>query len=121
MKPFSRMIAILGAGLLGTSMGAPPEILHHQGRLSVESVNFDGIGQFRFALVTGDPVTETLWTHDGSGVGLPGAMPSSALPLPVVKGHYGYSLGEGNPIPSAVFESNEDVRLRFVGLSWTLD
>ena len=88
---------------------AAPGVLNHQGRIAVGGVNFDGAGHFKFALVDAAG-TVSLWSNDASSTG--GDEPTSALALPVVKGHYSTTLGEGNPITPSVFGENEDVRLR---------
>ena len=38
-----------------------PRLLHHQGRMAVEGVPFDGSGQFKFALVDGGGTT--FWSN----------------------------------------------------------
>ncbi len=92
----------------------PPPVMSHQGRVSVDGVNFDGIGRFKFALVddTGDV---TYWSHDGTSVA--GAAPDSDIELPVTKGLYSVLLGDTDianmteSVSAAVF-TNPDVRLR---------
>lgn len=92
---------------------AVPQIISYQGRVAVGSVNFDGTGLFKFALVNGTG-TVTYWSNDGTSVS--GAAPSAAVSLPVSKGLYSVLLGDAGvtnmtPIPASVF-TNEDVRLR---------
>ena len=88
-----------------------PGILSHQGRIAVNGVNFDGAGQFKFALVNGAGDT-SLWSNDGSSAG--GAEPTAAAEVTVAKGHYAVLLGEAPmpEIPATVFSENADVRLR---------
>ena len=43
--------------LFATAMSAVPEMLHHQGRVAVNGVNFNGSGKFKFALVDGGTQT----------------------------------------------------------------
>jgi len=54
-----------------------PQLLNYQGRVAVgnPAVNFDGSGQFRFALVNAAGNT-TYWSNDGTSVG--GAQPTAA-------------------------------------------
>jgi hypothetical protein len=64
------------ARLLGLSLmigaleasAAVPQVLNHQGRVSVGGENFDGDGQFKFALVNGDGTT-SYWSNDGTSNG----------------------------------------------------
>ena len=85
-----------------------PRMLHHQGRMAVEGVPFDGSGQFKFALVNATGTT-TFWTNDGTASG----QPNNHLALPVTRGLYSVLIGDApmTPLPVAVF-SNPDVRLR---------
>ena len=78
-----------------------PGLLNYQGRISAGGTNFNGTGQFRFALVDGTGAA-TYWSN---GVG--------TVSLPVIKGLYSTVLGDAGmtPIPSSVF-TNADVRLR---------
>ncbi len=91
-----------------------PQILNYQGRVAVGGVNFDGTGQFKFALVNSDG-TETFWSNDGTST--IGDEPTAAVPLPVAKGLYSVLLGDDVslanmlPVPPSVF-ANPDVRLR---------
>ena len=43
-----------------------PQIISYQGRVAVGTVNFDGTGQFKFALVNAAGTT-TYWSNDGTG------------------------------------------------------
>ena len=89
----------------------PPGILNHQGRIAVNGVNFDGAGQFKFALVNAAGDT-TYWSNDGAST--TGDEPSAAVPVTVSKGQYAVLLGDapmGAILPS-VFAENADVRLR---------
>jgi hypothetical protein len=70
-------IAILGlvalvalAGTIPARAQVPPQLLHYQGRVADNNGNFNGQGQFKFALVNGDG-TVSYWSNDGqSGVNL---------------------------------------------------
>jgi microcystin-dependent protein len=82
-----------------------PGIINYQGRVSVAGTNFDGTGQFKFALVNNTGAA-TYWSN---GV--------NTVSLTVTKGLYSVLLGDtGIPnmstsIPAPVF-TNSDVRLR---------
>ncbi|MBS0657414.1 MAG: tail fiber domain-containing protein [Verrucomicrobia bacterium] len=116
--PLLSACALLLLAPLSLPAGAPPvvvpPILHYQGRVAVDGVNFDGQGQFKFALVN-FAGTATYWSHDGSSTG--GAAPATAITLPVQKGLYAVLLGDfsvpgmTSPVPLTAFNRN-DVRLR---------
>ena len=85
-----------------------PQLINYQGRVAVDGVNFDGAGQFKFALVEGAGPT-LLWKNDGSAGN---AEPATAVTLSVTKGLYSVMLGANmTAIPNTVF-ANADVRLR---------
>lgn len=98
--------------LLATVVHAQvPALLNHQGRMAVNGINFDGTGQFKFALVNTDG-SATFWSNDGTAAG----EPATAVSLPVNKGLYSVLLGDTTltnmtAVPPAVF-ANGDVRLR---------
>lgn len=90
-----------------------PKLLNHQGRIAVGSVNFDGTGQFKFALVSNGGST-TYWSNDGSSTA--GSQPAAAVSLSVTRGLYSVLLGDTalsgmTAVPPEVFQ-NADVRLR---------
>jgi hypothetical protein len=106
-------LVVLAAMLAGIASAALPQTLNHQGRIAVEGVNFDGNGQFKFALVNANG-TATYWSNDGSSVA--GAAPAAAVTLTVSKGLYAVLLGNTalanmTAIPAGALE-HEDVRLR---------
>ncbi|MGY8647984.1 MAG: hypothetical protein ACKVLL_11595 [Verrucomicrobiales bacterium] len=75
------------------SSAAVPQVLNHQGRVSVGGENFDGSGQFKFALVAGEgEETTSYWSNDGTSIG--GAEPSDPVTLEVNKGLYSVLLGD---------------------------
>ncbi len=82
--------AVLGLLLLSlVSVTAQvPSMLNYQGRLQVGTNDFNGTGQFKFALVNADGST-TYWSNDGT----PSGQPAAALSLPVTKGLYSILLG----------------------------
>lgn len=116
MRPPPFLVLFLLAGLsllLRPEAQAVPRLLNHQGRVAVNGVNFDGTGQFKFALTDAAAAT-TFWSNDGSSTA--GGEPSSAVSLPVVRGLYGVLLGDPalahmTPVPASVFE-NDAVLLR---------
>jgi hypothetical protein len=99
---------------LATSAPAQvPQLINYQGRVAVGTTNFNGTGQFKFALVNATGTT-SYWSNDGSSVG--GSQPTAAVSLTVTKGLYSVLLGDTSlanmtAIPNSVF-SNADVRLR---------
>ena len=103
----------LVASGLGTTQGAVPQLLNHQGRVAVNGVNFDGNGQFKFALVNATGTT-TYWSNDGSSTA--GSQPTAPVTLSVTKGLYSVLLGDTTltnmtALPSSALDY-EDVRLR---------
>ena len=90
-----------------------PQIINYQGRALVGSTNFNGTGQFKFALVNANGST-TFWSNDGTSSG--GGEPTNAVSLGVSNGLYSVLLGDTaitnmTAIPPSVF-NNSDVRLR---------
>jgi hypothetical protein len=107
MKRISIAISIVMICLLGvtSARGQVPGIINYQGRVIVAGTNFDGTGQFKFALVNAAGTTR----HWSNGV--------STVSLTVTKGLYSVLLGDttipnmSTAIPATVF-TNADVRLR---------
>jgi DNA-binding protein YbaB len=96
-----------------TALAALPQVLNHQGRIAVQGVNFDGNGQFKFALVNANG-SVTYWSNNGSSVA--GSEPTAAVTLAVSRGLYSVVLGNlalpnMTGIPSSALEY-DDVRLR---------
>src|SRR2546430_13216841 len=90
-----------------------PQLTNFQGRVAVDGVNFNGAGEFKFALVNGDG-SSSFWSNDGSSAN--GNEPSNAVPITVSQGLYAVLLGDATltnmtPISAAIF-TNNDVRLR---------
>jgi hypothetical protein len=90
-----------------------PQIINYQGRVLAGTTNFNGTGQFKFALVNTNGLT-TYWSNDGTSVN--GSEPTNAVSLGVSNGLYSVLLGDTSlsnmmTIPPTVF-SNSDVRLR---------
>jgi hypothetical protein len=90
-----------------------PQLINYQGRVVVGSTNFNGTGQFKFALVN-DTGSQTYWSNDGTSVN--GSEPANAVSLAVSNGLYSVLLGNATlpnmiVVPATVF-TNPDVRLR---------
>jgi hypothetical protein len=99
------VLVIISINLASLVRAQVPGIINYQGRASVNGTNFDGTGQFQFALVNGPLGTTTYWSNG-----------TSTVSLPVTKGLYSVLLGDTTvsnmlAIPSTVF-ANSDVRLR---------
>ena len=106
------LIWLIAQGL-GTTQAAVPQQLNHQGRVAVNGVNFDGNGQFKFALVNADG-TVSYWSNDGTSSA--GSEPTSPVTLPVTKGLYSVLLGNTTlanmtALPPSALD-HDDVRLR---------
>jgi hypothetical protein len=106
-------LLLLVAATTTTLCAQVPQMLNYQGRVAVGTTNFDGSGQFKFALVNTDGST-TYWSNDGSSTA--GSEPTAAVTLTVTKGLYSVQLGDTTltnmtAVPASVF-TNPDVRLR---------
>ena len=106
-------LAVFAASVCGPVSAALPQVLNHQGRVAVQGVNFDGNGQFKFALVNAAG-TVSYWSNDGTGSA--GSPPAAPVTLAVSKGLYSVQLGDTvltnmTELPSSALE-HEDVRLR---------
>ena len=91
-----------------------PQLVSYQGRVAVGTVNFEGTGQFRFALVNAAGTT-VYWSSAADTTPADG-VPDTAVSLPVSKGLYSVLLGDTSvagmaAIPASVW-ANADVRLR---------
>ena len=104
---------ILGSvlSLVTLASAQVPQMINYQGRVAVgdPAVNFNGTGEFKFALVNGDG-SASYWSNDGTSTD--GSEPTAAVSLTVTKGLYSVLLGANmTAIPNSVF-ANSDVRLR---------
>jgi alpha-tubulin suppressor-like RCC1 family protein len=104
---FFSMLGVLESG------AAVPQVLNHQGRIAVEGVNFNGNGQFKFALVNASG-SISYWSNDGTSTA--GSAPSSPVTLTVTKGLYSVLLGDTalanmTALPASAL-NHGDVRLR---------
>ena len=109
-----RLFSLLSASLMFClhSNAQVPQLLNYQGRITVGGTNYDGAGQFKFALVNANGSTN-YWSNDGNNLGAP----NSSVSLTVVKGLYSVMLGDTTiggmkvPIAPSVF-NNSEVYLR---------
>ena len=113
MNPLIRFLTVSAFALSVASLGAQvPQLINYQGRVTVGGTNFDGTGQFKFALVNAAGSTN-YWSNDGLATG----QPAVAVALPVTKGLYSVLLGDpsiagmGGAISPFIF-ANPEVRLR---------
>ena len=95
------------------AQGQVPQIISCQGAINAAGSNFNGLGQFKFALVNSNG-TATFWSNDGSSVAA--SEPNQAVTNPVDQGLFTILLGDNTisnmaPVPWSVF-TNSDVRLR---------
>jgi hypothetical protein len=75
-----RLLAAAFLALTVTAAAQVPNILNYQGRIAVRGVNFDGTGQFKFALVDGGTTTTpTTRTATGTAVVTSGFVTSITL------------------------------------------
>ncbi|WP_367873928.1 glycosyl hydrolase family 28-related protein [Luteolibacter sp. Populi] len=106
------LLALLTSG--GDLHAGVPHIISYQGRIASDGVNFEGQGQFKFALVNA-AATQTYWRNSPDTAPADG-VPDAAVQLPVTQGLYSAGLGN-TALPNmaavnpAVFE-NEAVYLR---------
>ena len=97
-----------------------PEQINYQCKVEVRGVPFDGVGQFKFAIVD-QAGTNSYWSNDGTSV--TGNEPTEAVSLNVKGGLLSVPLGnEAIPnmtkIPASVFDQQDrHVRLWFGGAS----
>jgi hypothetical protein len=88
-------------------------MLNYHGRIHVGGAEFNGAGQFKFALLDGAG-SQSLWSNDNSSVA--GAEPNSAVQLPVNRGAFSVRLGDEaitgmSSLPLSVFRQSH-LRLR---------
>ena len=85
MYPFiaqTYLLLVLASAALHAQV---PQLINYQGRVAVGKVNFDGPGQFKFALADAGGTT-TLWSNDGTSTA--GSEPVAAVTLVVTGGFY---------------------------------
>lgn len=111
--PFASLFLAAALALAPDLPAQPPAQLNYQGRVAVDGVNFDGVGQFKFALTNADG-SVTHWSNDGTSSA--GSEPGTAVSLAVVKGLYSVALGDlaiagMTAVPTNVF-AQANLRLR---------
>ena len=102
MKTRSHIVlVILCLCLPAIGFAQVPQLISYQGRVTVGGTNFDGAGQFKFALIN-NGASRTYWSNG-----------TASVSVSVSKGLFSILLGDAgmNPIPASVF-TNSDVRLR---------
>ena len=109
------LVSLIAVGCLQfilSSYAQVPGLINYQGRIVDNGTNFDGTGQFEFALISGDGTTN-YWSNDGTAAG----QPALAVSLTVTKGLYSVLLGDTTisnmtvAVPATVF-ANSNVLLR---------
>src|SRR5688572_18111421 len=105
------IIACIGATQLHA---AAPLMTSYQGRVQVSGTNFNGAGQFKFALI-GKPAGASLWSNDGTSID--GSEPTAAVSIDVSNGLFMVLLGDNSlanmlPLTADIFNANSDVCLR---------
>ena len=113
------VVAVVSVSAL--AVGVPQQI-NYQARIEANGVPFDGVGQFKFAIVD-QAGTNTYWSNDGTSVG--GNAPSNAVALNVSGGLLNAMLGNAsypNMVPIAVptfSRADAHVRMWFGGADGT--
>ena len=114
MKQSRLWLAVLvGATFSLPAAGQVPHLINYTGAVAVGGTNFNGYGQFKFALINHDG-SATFWSNDSTSVA--GSEPQAGLTLAVGNGVYDVALGDSTmtnmvPIPTTVF-TNSKVTLR---------
>ena len=102
---------ILGSvlSLVTLASAQVPQMINYQGRVAVgdPAVNFDGTGEFKFALVNEDG-SASYWSNDGTST--EGSEPTAAVSLMVTNGLYSVLLGD--PCAGCL-----QVRLQWIGIN----
>src|SRR5947208_510308 len=109
-------LALLGFGLLAVGRAQVPQLISYQGRLTTGSANFDGAGQFKFALVNSNGAA-SFWSNDGSSAG--GAEPVKPVTVGLSNGLFSVLLGDSSltnmqPIAFTVFSNAEVSEVLFL-------
>ncbi len=96
---------------------AQDTVLTYQGQVLDNGTNFNGPGQFKFALVTSTSSSTyvTYWSNDGTSVA--GSEPSAAVGVSVSKGLFTVVLGDTTlahmtALPRSVFTTQPNLQLR---------
>ncbi|NQT94559.1 MAG: hypothetical protein HQ559_17520 [Lentisphaerae bacterium] len=95
-----------------------PEQMNYQAKIEASGVPFDGVGQFKFAIVDAGG-TNTYWSNDGTSED--GDEPTNAVSLNVSGGLLNVMLGNAahpnmTPMPASTFtEADAQIRMWFGG------
>jgi microcystin-dependent protein len=87
-----------------------PTVVSYQGRVTLGSSPYDGLGFFKFAIVDGGGAT-TYWSNDGTSIA--GGEPTNGTPVPVSRGLLNVLLGDPAltnmtlPLDASVFSGTE--------------
>ncbi len=113
MKTHLILLAFITLSLVPALCAQVPQLINYQGRVVANGTNFDGTGQFKFALVDATGGT-TYWSNDGSSTA--GSEPTTTIAITVSKGLYSVLLGDATQphmtiVPATVF-THADVHLR---------
>jgi hypothetical protein len=105
-KIFSVAVVLCCAFLaLGQSSQALPNTLHWQGKIYVQTLPFNGTGQFKFILHNG---TNCIWSNTDGSACATMTEPASATPRTITQGLYSVDLGDTGAanmaaIPPSIF------------------
>jgi hypothetical protein len=87
-------------------------MFNYQGRVKVQGEQFNGNGQFKFAIISPDG-SSTLWSNDSSSVD--GSEPTTGINIEVTDGVFNILMGSGgqmDAINSTIFQEKAPLKLR---------
>ncbi|MEO0016804.1 MAG: hypothetical protein RLZZ522_87 [Verrucomicrobiota bacterium] len=110
---FRLILCSLILSCLSALQAQVPQFINYQGRVALGTTQFDGVGNFRFALVN---AAGTVTYRSNNGTSTADSQPTAAVALAVTKGGYSVKLGDATlanmqAISYTVF-GNAGVRLR---------
>lgn len=109
---FKIMATTLIAASLSLASAGESVMFNYQGRVKTQGHNYDGQGQFKFAILSPDQKS-TLWSNDASSVD--GSEPTTGLTLDVSDGVFNLIMGtesQMEPINATIFQKREPLKLR---------
>ncbi len=103
--PFRLVVLLVFLAIARSLPAQVPQLINYQGRVVVGTANFNGTGQFKFALVNADG-SATYWSNDGTSTA--GSEPTAPVALTVANGLYSVLLGDATlasmtVVPATVF------------------
>jgi len=116
MFTFRNFVYLLFAPSLFFSANAAPPVVNYAGQVAVQGEPFEGIGSFKFALVSGQgTATISHWSNDGSSTA--GSEPDANVSVQVSGGLYSILLGNASipgmsSLDPAIFSSHSNLQLR---------